>query len=511
MAKQIYKSHSAHPGRSGVQVLQIWRLFSRPSVRSLILISLPLLLAAPVYAAPSPPGDLAEPGTIWILTSLLGFLMPIGVMLVSWGGSEWDQMSSMASAGLLALFLAIVGYFTTGFALQYGGIGWSHDLVGIEGLAAPFVSTERVTAGLFGTYGFFLQGEAIGPGAHYLFLSHLPWVMTAVLVPTIALQRHAPGWVRAVIGLLVGALAYPLLANWSWAGGPTAITAEAGGWLGNLGVNVELGHGFVDLGGAGTIHLLGGSIALVGTLLLGRRKSPADPALPPTMPPVHLPMLAVLGLLLWTVGWMANILAHPLFAGGEVPWALVALNALAGMAAGAAMSQLYAWFATGQADALMAARGGAAGLVAMTAAAPFIPIWSALLLGGLTGLLVPLLVFLVEEILRYRDPAGALSVSLFGGLVGLLAVALFASGQFGAGWNNVGATSYLGVEGQGVTGLIAATGFNPDSSQFSAQLLGGGVILAMGLLGGGLILFFARLLIHAWGDRKEAPDRDEEE
>ena len=77
-------------------------------------------------------------------------------------------------------------------------------------------------------------------------------------------------------------------------------------------------------------------------------------------------MLAVLGLLLWTVGWMANILAHPLFAGGEVPWALVALNALAGMAAGAAMSQLYAWFATGQADALMAARGGAAGLVART-------------------------------------------------------------------------------------------------------------------------------------------------
>jgi hypothetical protein len=33
----------------------------------------------------------------------------------------------------------------------------------------------------------------------------------------------------------------------------------------------------------------------------------------------------------------------------------------------------------------------------------------------------------------------------------------------------------------------------------------------MGLLGGGLVLFFARLLIHAWGDRIEAPDREEEE
>jgi len=464
--------------------------------RSILPILLLALVAAPVYAASAPSGDLAEPGTLWVLTALLGFLMPMGVILVSWGGAGWEQMSSMASAGLLALFVAIVGYFATGFALQYGGIGWSHDLAGIEGLAAPFVSTGRVTAGLFGTQGFFLQGEAAGPGAQYLFLSHLPWVMTAVLVPTLALQRHAPGWVRAIVGLLVGALAYPLLANWTWAGGPTAATAEAGGWLGNLGVNLELGHGFVDFGGAGTIHLLGGAIALMGTFVLGRRKPPADPDSLPAMPPVHLPMLAVLGLMLWLVGWSATALAHPLYAGGGVPWAAVITNALAGMAAGATFSQIYAWFTTGQADALMAARGGAAGLVAMTAAAPFIPLWSALLVGSLVGLLVPLLVYLLEELLRYRDPAGALPVSFFGGLMGLLAVALFASDQFGAGWNNVGAESYQGLAGRGVSGLMAA-----DPSQLNAQLLGGGVILAMGLLGGGLVLFCARLLIRAWGTR----------
>ena len=206
------------------------------------------------------------------------------------------------------------------------------------------------------------------------------------------------------------------------------------------------------------------------------------------------------------------VVVQPLsHAGGEIPWAAVMLNALAGMAAGATFSQSYAWFVTGQADALMAARGGAAGLVAVTAAAPFIPIWSALLVGGVTGLLVPLLVYLVEEVLRYQDPAGALSVSLFGGLVGLLAVALFANGQFGSGWNSVGEAIYLGVENQGVTGLIAAAGFSPDRSQLSAQLAGGGVILVAGSLGGGILLFLSRLVITRWGTRASTPGQDEEE
>ncbi len=473
---------------------------------SLTVVSWLMIVTTPVCAAGSSSGDLTEPEMLWITLALVGFLMPIGVMLVSWGGSDPDRMSSVASTGLLALFLAIVGYFASGFALQYGGIGWSHDLAGIEGLAAPFVSTRQATAGLFGTQGFFLQGEGVGPGAQYLFLSHLPWVMTAVLVPTVALQRHAPGWVRVIIGLFIGALAYPLLANWSWAGGPTSVTAEAGGWLGNLGVHSSLGHGFVDFGGAGTIHLLGGAAALSGILILGRRKPSPDPGATPTVPPTHLPMLAVLGLLLWAVGWVAALLAHPLYAGGEVPWAAVTLNAMGGLAAGATFSQFYAWFTTGRADALMTARGGAAGLVAVMGAAPFLPLWAALLVAGVVGLLLPLLVYLVEELLRHWDPAGALPVSLFGGLVGVCAVALFASGQYGAGWNNVGTGSYLTVENQGVTGLVAAAGFTADSSQFSAQLLGAGVILAVAGLGSGIVSLLGRLVIRAW----ETPGGEEE-
>jgi Amt family ammonium transporter len=46
-------------------------------------------------------------------------------------------------------------------------------------------------------------------------------------------------------------------------------------------------------------------------------------------------------------------------------------------------------------------------------------------------------------------------------------VGIFADGTYGSGWNGVGATSYLGHAGQGVTGLI-----HGDTRQFWVQLMG---------------------------------------
>jgi Amt family ammonium transporter len=46
-------------------------------------------------------------------------------------------------------------------------------------------------------------------------------------------------------------------------------------------------------------------------------------------------------------------------------------------------------------------------------------------------------------------------------------VGIFADGTYGVGWNGVGAGSYLGHAGQGVTGLL-----HGDVRQFLCQLLG---------------------------------------
>jgi Amt family ammonium transporter len=55
------------------------------------------------------------------------------------------------------------------------------------------------------------------------------------------------------------------------------------------------------------------------------------------------------------------------------------------------------------------------------------------------------------------------------GVVGILAPGIWADGNWGAGWNEIGVNQYLGVSGQGVTGLLAAPGLLADPGQFTAQ------------------------------------------
>ena len=59
----------------------------------------------------------------------------------------------------------------------------------------------------------------------------------------------------------MGALTYPLFANWAW----------GGGWLSQLGVNVGLGKGYCDFAGSGVVHAVGGLTALAVALIIGPR------------------------------------------------------------------------------------------------------------------------------------------------------------------------------------------------------------------------------------------------
>jgi len=61
--------------------------------------------------------------------------------------------------------------------------------------------------------------------------------------PWAAAATVAPGR-KLCFGSLAGAWTYPLFAHWAW----------GGGWLAQLGQIGALGSGFVDCGGAGSIH-----------------------------------------------------------------------------------------------------------------------------------------------------------------------------------------------------------------------------------------------------------------
>jgi len=146
---------------------------------------------------------------------------------------------------------------------------------------------------------------------------------------------------------------------------------------------------------------------------------------------------------------------------------VIAVNTNLAAVSGSAAAMLFWTFVFGKPDISMACNGMLAGLVAITAPCAFVSANSAVIIGVLAGILVCVGVLFNERMLKVDDPCGAISVHGYCGWLGAVCVGIFADGTYGAGWNGVGAATYLGKAGQGVTGLLYG-----DLSQFLTQLTG---------------------------------------
>ncbi len=417
------------------------------------------------------------------LPALLGYLIPVGLFLLAWGGMEPQRARRSATVCALALSLAVLGYFAVGFAFHLGGAGLMGDYAGLEGLNHIYAGEGDLGWGLFGTEGFFLSledGEAATSEMLALFVTYLPMVATAVLLLVLSLYGRARDWQVVVGGLAVAAVLFPLIACWVW----------GGGWLANLGLKstIERGHGFVDHAGSVVVYLLGGMASLGALVGLGQQLPIGDPDEPEEMPPVHFPLLANVGALLFGLGWLGWSLSQPFHVvGATLSLERIAVNGLLAGAGAILVTQIYCWITVGHADALMSARGAVAGFVAVSAGAPFVPPLAALFIGAVAGLLLPLGVYAVERVLRFPDGTAAVPLGVIGGLWGGLAVALFADGRWGQGWNRV-PQPYHTITGMGVTGFFPADGFVGDGlGQSICQLAGIGVVGLLAFLVGWLV------------------------
>ncbi len=429
---------------------------------------------------------------------------------------------SAATGALVAWGLATLAYFALGFAFQFGGIAVFYDNPDLAGLYLEYSLLDTTWGtgwGMIGLKGFFMLDDASTAGALTLFLSQLPLLGVAALIPYFALQGRVQRWVALLISLLMGGLIYPITGNWIW----------GGGWLANLGGNLSIGHGLVDAGGGGQVVLAGASAALAALLVFRNRSTgegpdaapvaapvandmsatdleatgddepaPDEPHLVP-MPPVHLPLLGLLGATLMVTGWMGSgFMTQQPTAVDTLP-VVMAVNLVLGALGGALTAGLYSWFTTSHLNPLMSARGLVAGLVVAAAGAAFIPAWSALLAGLVVGLILPPLIYLFDHVLSLDDTASTLGTFGLPALLGLLLLALVASGRYGVGWNGVGEESYLGVEGQGVSGLIVAPGYASGwPGQMVAQLVGAVAIFVWSFGLSWLLMQMVTGIIHAW-------------
>ncbi len=439
----------------------------RRSVRLglLMILAWPLTLAAQgVPAAPAAlsPDSLAKMANAaaaantvainFVWTLVAGFLvmfMQAGFAMVETGFTRAKNAAHTFAMNFMVYGIGMLAYWAIGFALQAGGLGPLTTLGGFDKLNQEFaLNFGGKPWGLFGHTGFFLSGVAYAAPVFTYFLFQMVFMDTAATIPTGAMAERWKFSAFAVFSVFVGAIIYPLFANWTW----------GGGWLSQLGVNLGLGHGHVDFAGSSVVHMTGGVIALVGAWLIGPRRGKYTADGTPTAIPGHNIPMALVGTFILCFGWFGFNPGSTL-AGSDLRIGVIATNTMLAGAAGSVTAMLYIWRKYGKPDPSMMANGALAGLVAITAPCAFVTAPSAVLIGGLAGVLVCASVFFVERSLKIDDPVGAISVHGACGLWGILSLGLLADGTYGDGWN--------GVNGA-VRGLLYG-----DASQFVAQVVGG--------------------------------------
>ncbi|MEZ4608868.1 MAG: hypothetical protein R2838_01185 [Caldilineaceae bacterium] len=258
-----------------------------------------------------------------------------------------------------------------------------------------------------------------------------------------------------------------------------------------MGRNLNLGHGFVDFGGVGTVFLVAagpaggaGGLAPAGDRTPPRPSSRATAAAGGGGCAGHAGRRRGLAL----VQSAASERAHRCGAAGS-------LNVV--LSAAAARSSRWSAHLVcrkGRSHPTLSARPGR-GLIAGMALGPFVQPGTAFLTGILAGLTVPFVTYIVDT--PEMDATGILSAAGLPAILGLLMVGLLADGWPVSAGRMTGLESHLGVTGQGVSGLFCCARIRRGfPGQFQAQLIGVVALSLWGLLTGLAVCVPLGLITH---------------
>jgi Amt family ammonium transporter len=378
---------------------------------------------------------------LWIVIgAVLVIFMQAGFALVETGFCRAKHAAHVVSTNFAVFGLGFVAFFLIGFPIMFSNFSYA----GYFGLDTALSPDRLIGFGdwtfLWGRTGFGLSGAAYSAPVAAFFLYMVAFMDTTATIPTGSMAerwkwKSFVGW-----GLFCGALYYPIFGGWTW----------GGGWLSQLGNNLDLGFGYVDFAGSGVVHAVGGIAALTGAIVLGPRlgKYGADKK-PRALAGHNIPM-AMLGTFILLFGWF-GFNAASTFAATDVRFTVVAVNTAIAAAFGAVIAMFYVMKRMGKPDPGMMANGMLGGLVAITASCAFVQPWAAAVIGSIAAVVV------VESCMFWErkgidDPVGAISVHGVCGIFGVLAVAIFADGRYGAGWNLT--ASGAAKSASGVTGIL---------------------------------------------------------
>ncbi|SFZ85097.1 ammonium transporter, Amt family [Devosia enhydra] len=386
-----------------------------------------LVLAFPVLAqeatAPAEAAEAAEAvltgvsvDVVFILNSLLmligGFLvffMAAGFAMVEAGMVRTKNVSMQLLKNISLFGVAVLMYYLIGYNLMYPGDNW---LIGTSD-----------GGGYLGAFGIAIL-EAVGITAEQAsdisyaatssdFFFQVMFCATAASIVSGTLAERIRIWPFLIFTVVLTGLIYPIQASWKWGGG-----------------FLDTQFGFLDFAGSTVVHSVGGWAALAGAILLGARRGKYNAnGTVNAMPGSSMP-LATLGMFILWLGWFGFNGASQLAMGsvGDVAdVGRIMANTNAGAVGGALAAMVCAAIVYKKVDLTFVINGALAGLVSITAE-PLTPgLGTAMLIGGVGGIIV---VFAVPLLDRFKidDVVGAIPVHLFAGIWGTIAV-VFTNGE----------------------------------------------------------------------------------
>jgi Amt family ammonium transporter len=360
----------------------------------------------------------------------LFFALGLNIFLPAIVRAEETSKIDTGDTAWLLVSTALVMLMTPGLAFFYGGMSRKKNVLGTIMHSFMLLCVISVVwvlwgytlafgpdkGGIIGSLAWFgLSGVGQNPAPMAPTVPHLVFMMFqgmfAIITPALitgAFAERIKFSSFMLFSVLWVTFVYAPLAHWVW----------GGGWIGSK-------LGALDFAGGTVVHISSAIAAITAVVIIGKRKGfPHEPMHPHNLP------LTILGAALLWFGWFGFNAGSALSSNGLAALAFVTTNTAAGSAA--FIWSMVEWVHRGKPTALGVVSGAVAGLVAITPAAGFVSPISAIIIGGMAGLLCYIAVSLKPKI-GYDDSLDVLGIHGVGGTWGALATGLLASTVVNAG------------------------------------------------------------------------------
>lgn len=349
--------------------------------------------------------DFFTTSMLWtVIAAALVFIMHLGFATLEAGLTQSKNTVNIMFKNVFIISIGVISYAVIGFNTHYPG-----DFNGWISFGSMIGDLNADGGDTFGYGGVGLAMTGFGD-----FIFQAMFAATAATIVSGAVAERVKLSSFMIFATLLVAIAYPVVGSWHW----------GGGWLGGL----NGGAGFKDFAGSAVVHAFGGFAALACVMLLGPRAGKyVDGKIRPILG--HSMPLATIGVFLLFLGWFG-------FNGGSVLSAdvtyvgLVFTTTTLAACSGAIAAIAVSWLFLKKPDLSMALNGILAGLVGITANADIVSPMGSIIIGLIAGVIVVFSIIFFDKI-KIDDPVGAISVHGVCGIWGILACALFDTGDNG--------------------------------------------------------------------------------